>query len=154
MKQHKPTWFILYAFVFLMLGALVLESFDGLPDWANEVVTIGIIGLIFGTMILWMRANAHALWNEEMNKPGLEEYRIEVISPRQPSPDGVGNAEVQSDPQSTHYVLRRNEKGNFYAFRTTPRDSRTLTDDDHHGIGVPASNYRSRANRFSESIER
>lgn len=153
MKQRKPAWFILYAFVFLMLGALVLESFDGLPDWANEVVTVGIIGVIFGAMILWMRANAHALWNEELEKTGLEEYRIEVISP-QPSSDDAGNTKVRSDLPSTHYVLRRNKKGNFYAFRTTPRDSGTRTDDDHYGIGVPTSGYRSRANRFSESVER
>jgi hypothetical protein len=158
-QQRKPAWWKLYAFVLLMITAPVLESFDGLPDWANEVATIGIIGLVFGTMILWMHANAHALWNEERNKFGLAEYRVEVISPQQSaeqSPNGVvvSDDKVQSEPQSTHYVLRHNEKGNFHAIRITPRDSDSLDNDIHYGSSVPLSGYRSRANRLSESGER
>ena len=156
-QQRKPAWWILYALVFLMIAAFVLEGFDGLPDWANEVATIGIIGLVFGAMVLWMHANAHALWNEELNKPGLEEYRIQVIEPRQPaaqSPDGVSDDKVQSEPQSTHYVLRRNEKGNFHAIRITPSDSGALGNDIHYGTSVPLSGYHSRANRLSESVQR
>lgn len=84
-KQRKPSWLILYVLVFAMIAVFILESKDGLPDWANEFATIVIIIFVFAAMVLWVHVNMSSLMEEELGniKPG--EFRMEEIPPLESS---------------------------------------------------------------------
>ena len=81
-KQHKPGWFILYVLVVLMISAFVFEGKDGLPSWANELVDYGIVIFIFAAMLLWVRLNSSALWQDELRNIHPEEFHIHEYPPR------------------------------------------------------------------------
>lgn len=83
-KQRKPAWFILYVLVVLMIVALVLEGKDGLPGWANELVGIGIVFFVFGSIALWVHLNTAALMDEEIERAKHEELVITEYPPKQP----------------------------------------------------------------------
>ncbi len=84
-KQHKPGWFVLYALVILMIVVFVLEGRDGLPAWANEFMAFGIVVFVFGAMLLWIRLNSSALWQDELKNIRPNEYHIEEYPPRSPA---------------------------------------------------------------------
>ena len=89
-KQCKPSWWVLYALLVLMIVAFVFESKDGLPPWANQVADIGIVLVVFGAMALWVRLNLSALTAEEFEQAGSEEWRVEEYLPQEfsnPSPN-------------------------------------------------------------------
>ncbi|MBI5030026.1 MAG: hypothetical protein HZB51_05830 [Chloroflexi bacterium] len=81
-QQSKPKWFLLYALVVLMIGVFVFEGKDGLPSWANELVSFGIVIFVFTAMILWVHINSSALWQEELRNIHPEEFRIHEYPPR------------------------------------------------------------------------
>jgi hypothetical protein len=102
-RQSKPSWWILYVLVVLMIVVLIAASQDGLPNWANEIGDMGIIAIVFGAMALWVLVNTPALLDEEMNKPGFE-LHIEEYLPMSPSSSVLlpeDNGRKNLDPQSS-----------------------------------------------------
>ncbi len=83
-KQRKPAWFILYVLVFLMIAIFVLESKDGLPNWANEFASFVIVLIVFGAMALWVHVNMPALMDEERRKNPQGELHIHEYPPVKP----------------------------------------------------------------------
>lgn len=81
-KKRKPGWFILYALVILMLAVFMFENKDGLPSWANELADYGIVFFVFAAMLLWVRLNAAALWQEELKNIRPEEFHFDEYPPR------------------------------------------------------------------------
>ena len=81
-QKRKPAWFVLYLLILMMFLMFVIEGRDGLPDWANEAATLGIVLLVFGAMHLWVRANLPNLMQDELRdlKPG--EFRFIEVPPR------------------------------------------------------------------------
>lgn len=68
MELRKPKWWLLYSTVPLMIGALVLEARLPNPETVHRVFELGIVLVEFSLMGLWLRANADALQNEEMEQ--------------------------------------------------------------------------------------
>lgn len=98
-KQSKPAWWILYVLVALMVVGLTLESTDGLPEWANEVASIGIVLMVFGGMFLWVWLNSANLWHEELHHNDIREYTIVEYSPQETQlgrSNGHGNSTMVS----------------------------------------------------------
>lgn len=85
-KQKKPAWFILYALVISMIAVFMFENKDGLPTWANEFVTFGIVLFVFGAMLVWAQVNSSALWEDELKNIRPGEYRIQEYPPQILSP--------------------------------------------------------------------
>jgi hypothetical protein len=84
-KPRKPAWLIPFALVILMGVALLLESRDGLPAWANDVAGVLIVLSVFAAIALWVRANMSAIMEEELREAGDEEFHITVYPPTKPS---------------------------------------------------------------------
>lgn len=76
MKQRKPGWWILYALLISVIGALALESWDGLPSWANEFAGIGIVLGFFSVVAVWVSVNTPFLEEEDYRKHDNEELRV------------------------------------------------------------------------------
>ena len=87
-NQPKPAWWVLYGLVILMLVILALEGVDGLPDWTNEVASIGIVVMVFGGMMLWVWLNSANLWNEELRNIDPREFEIVEYQPQRSQTQG------------------------------------------------------------------
>jgi len=83
-KQHKPTWLLPFGLIILMIVALVLESKDGLPGWANEAFGIGVVFFVFGLIALWVHLNAATLQDEELERTKHEKLVITEYPPIPP----------------------------------------------------------------------
>lgn len=99
-KPAKPAWWILYVLVVVMLMIMTLEGVDGLPEWANQIASIGIVLIIFGSMVLWVRLNSANLWNEELRHNHIEEYTVTEYSSQETSL-GRSNEHGNNAPIST-----------------------------------------------------
>ena len=98
-NQPKPAWWVLYALIVLMLVVLALESIDGLPTWANEVASIGIVLMVFSGMMLWVRLNSASLWHEELRNLDPREFKIVEYQPQQlelERSNGQGTSSINS----------------------------------------------------------
>ncbi len=85
-KHRKPAWWILYVLLVIMIGGLLLESRDGLPNWAHQVAEITIVLLFFGSVGFWLHINGPALWEEEIYKTSQESYHVEEYKSPTPWP--------------------------------------------------------------------
>jgi hypothetical protein len=155
-KRSKASWWVLYVLVFVMIGMLLLESVDGLPSWANDVAGIGIVITVFGTMILWVRANASTLMEDERASAGVEEYRITVIPP-QASAESSGEDDA-NDPKDTGANLTdlfTNSLGKerYYVLRTSRRAGVAAVFNVDLGRHLSTDSDSYRTNRVSEPIE-
>ncbi len=73
-KGNKPSWWLLYLTVPLMIGALIAESQLEASIEAHRVMEFGIVVVGFGLMWLWVQANESALAEQEYEK---RQWRIE-----------------------------------------------------------------------------
>jgi len=81
-KQRKAAWWQMFASVPLMLALLIGETRLDLPQWAQEVVMIGIVIATFGVMLIWLHINAELLYREEFeNGKSFDDLRITVYEP-------------------------------------------------------------------------
>jgi hypothetical protein len=99
-KHNKPAWWVLYILVVVMIGALIAESRDGLPSWANEIGGIGILLIFFALVVIWLSVNASALWEEESELAKRENYRI-----REYDPEPWPREEDTKDGDEPSYIL-------------------------------------------------
>ena len=68
MRNQKPAWWLLYAIVPLMFGALVWNLMYGARGIVGDMIDVGIVVAGFVLMLWWLNFNHTALWNEEQNK--------------------------------------------------------------------------------------
>jgi hypothetical protein len=80
-NYSKPAWWVLYALVALMALALAFDCIDGLPNWVNEIMTLGIVVLVFSGMALWVHMNQSGLVDEELRNIQPEEYHVTEYFP-------------------------------------------------------------------------
>jgi hypothetical protein len=66
-----------------MVVAFLLEGKDGLPAWANEFGSFGIVIVVFGAMLVAVRLNASTLWQDELKNIQPEEFHIEEYAPHE-----------------------------------------------------------------------
>lgn len=66
-KTLKPAWWILFVLLLGMLGLLFLESQDGAPPGLHEILELLIIIAFFISLVIWVRANATALEEEDLH---------------------------------------------------------------------------------------
>lgn len=71
MQNPKPSWWLLYAIVPLMLGALVWNALYGDKGEWGDIVDVAILAGGFGLMLLWLKANQTALWVDELTRNKL-----------------------------------------------------------------------------------
>ena len=60
-KKMKPSWWQLYAMLPVLVGLFLLEMRLQLTGTENTLAQLGILGLVYGFMHLWLRANRRAL---------------------------------------------------------------------------------------------
>ena len=66
--NRKPSWWLLYLTVPLLLGLLVLEARLSVQLVAHRILEFGIVLLWLGLMLVWVRANEGALIDEQVEK--------------------------------------------------------------------------------------
>ena len=67
-RTTKPNWWIPFSFVPLMIVAILLESHLTYAAAIHELVDSGIVIVMFGSMLGWMRLNADKLAEEDRAK--------------------------------------------------------------------------------------
>jgi hypothetical protein len=74
-KQRRPAWWMLYAFVLVMGGLLLLESRAALSPGGHKAVQIGIILFVYGLVWVWIWANDVALRHDDRQVLGQDDER-------------------------------------------------------------------------------
>lgn len=68
MRRRKPSWWLLYAIVPLMIGAFAWNVFYGVRGTFGVIIDIAILVGGFGMMLVWVDANQAAMLNEEYQR--------------------------------------------------------------------------------------
>ncbi len=76
MKPAKPSWWLLYIVVPVMIGLFFLEHQLVLSALGHEVAQAAILVFTFGLMVLWLRANRERFVDHTPH--AREELRIRV----------------------------------------------------------------------------
>jgi len=90
-KPSKPVWLVPLALVTFLFVVLGLETQDGLPTWANEIALIALVLIFFGGLMLWVKLDAPALQEEEMNKQEDVVYHWHIFNSKCPTPNPAPN---------------------------------------------------------------
>lgn len=120
-QRRKPTWWMLYALLPLMLGLLWLISRLPLTPRENEIGDFIIVLFAFGMMLVWLRVNAGALMEDEIYSNAPDELRVRVYPPQ--SEDGDPEAKViefvidPRDPIQTEFDWRDEPRRRYRASR-------------------------------------
>jgi len=83
-KKHTLSSLLPYGFIVLMIIALIMESKDGLPVWANEITAIGIVLVVFSGILLWHKLNTATMQDEEIELAKHEKLIITEYPPTLP----------------------------------------------------------------------
>ena len=73
MKRPQPTWWQLYLLIPIMGLLMIVEHLAPLPGVSDQLVDLGIIALVFGAMLFWLKRNAAGL---EENSPSTRSQRL------------------------------------------------------------------------------
>ncbi len=103
-KGNKPSWWLLYLTVPLMIGALLVESQLDASVEVHRVMEFGIVVVGFGLMWLWVHANESALVYQEYEK---QQWRIEgdVFEEPDLDPNHLPLADTVDEPEPEQYDL-------------------------------------------------
>ena len=82
-KIRRPGWWMLFVLLIGMLGLILLESQDGVPNSVHEIIDGAIIVGFFGTLLGWMHYNQSALEQAESAHASLSEFHFVVYEPKQ-----------------------------------------------------------------------
>ncbi len=86
-NKQRPSWWLLYLSLPLMIGLILLEIRLPLSDIGHRFAECIIVLIVFGSMWLWLKANAGALIQED-----LERYHAALEADSSPiSPPFVNN---------------------------------------------------------------
>jgi hypothetical protein len=69
----RPKWWLLYLSNVLVLGFFWLEVKASLSETGHKLVEVGLVIILYGLMMVWIKANEVGLMNEDWEK-----YKKEV----------------------------------------------------------------------------
>ena len=75
-KTRGPRWWQLYAMLPLLVGLFLLEMRLPFSETGHVIAQLVILGIIFGLVHLWLRANASALRRMDMEEDRLRASRV------------------------------------------------------------------------------
>jgi len=67
-KNHRPSWWLLYLTLPMMIGLFLLEMRSSLSETGHRFSELIIILIVFGSMSLWLEANKGALIQEDLER--------------------------------------------------------------------------------------
>jgi hypothetical protein len=67
-KKQRPSWWLLYLSLPIMIGLFLLEMRLSLSDTGHRFVELIIVLIVFGSMSLWLKANRGALIQEDLER--------------------------------------------------------------------------------------
>jgi hypothetical protein len=67
-KKCRPSWWLLYLLIPMMFGTFWIEMRLPLSTTGHRVVELVIFQLIYALISLWLKANAGAIINEDLEK--------------------------------------------------------------------------------------
>lgn len=115
-RERKPAWWQMFALVPLMLALLIGASQLNLPQWADEVVEIGIVLASFGGMLFWVHINTGPLEREAMEKDNAyDNLRVTIYDPGSRSdqdPDEMKQYEIARPARTVYMERLTDRKGN------------------------------------------
>ena len=76
-KKKRPSWWLLYLTLPMMAGLFLLEMRLSLSKTGHRFAELIIVLVVFGSISLWLKANAGALIEEDLE--GWQAARIESI---------------------------------------------------------------------------
>ncbi len=65
-KKQRPSWWLLYLSLPMMIGLALIETHLSLSDTGHRLAEIIIVLVTFGYMWIWLNANAGALIQEDL----------------------------------------------------------------------------------------
>ncbi len=96
MPVRKPSWGLLYLIVPLAAGLVLVEHDLVLSLLGHELVQLGIVVIVFGLMLLWVRANAQEIVSGTKGESTPERLHWTVYEASEPErnegPVGSGHA--------------------------------------------------------------
>jgi hypothetical protein len=87
-----PKWWQLYLTFPLLIVLFVLDSRIRISNRGHQVVQISIVLIVYGLILLWLKANRSALIGEDQ-KRSFKVYRVIEIPP-------VGSPELEGEKKS------------------------------------------------------
>lgn len=84
-KIRRPGWWLLFVLLIGMLGLILLESQDGVPNSVHEIIDGVIILGFFGSLIGWLHVNQSALEQSELEHANLDEFHFVEYEPTRPA---------------------------------------------------------------------
>jgi hypothetical protein len=82
-KIRRPGWWALFVLLIGMLGLILLESQDGVPNTVHEMIDSVIVVGFFGTLLGWLHLNRSDLEEAELEHTSLSEFHVVEYEPRQ-----------------------------------------------------------------------
>ncbi len=79
-KKRRAPWWQLYAMLPMLVVLFLLELRLHLPGAENVVAQLGILGLVYGLIHLWMTANREALMDEADGHWEIKVYEVPPAS--------------------------------------------------------------------------
>jgi hypothetical protein len=67
-KKQRPSWWLLYLSLPVMIGLFVIEMRLSLSDAGHQLAQIIIVLVIFGFIWVWLNANTGAIIQEDLEK--------------------------------------------------------------------------------------
>ncbi len=83
-KIRKPGWWLLFVLLIGMLGLILLESQDGVPNSVHEIIDGVIVIGFFGALMGWLHINRSALEQIEIEHASLGEFYFVEYEPQRP----------------------------------------------------------------------
>lgn len=132
-KRRRASWWQVFALVPIMLVLLIGESQLAIPQWAHTIVEIAIVLLTFGEMLLWIRANETALWNESLGEDDWEALKVTVYEPKQKGiyslPSENPTASTQVEPNVHPKLLARRSRQSVWRVTRRAKQARSGIDN-------------------------
>jgi hypothetical protein len=67
-KKHRPSWWLLYLSLPMLMGLLLFERRLTMSDTGHRLAEIIIVLVIFGFIRVWLNANTGAIIQEDLEK--------------------------------------------------------------------------------------
>ena len=77
---YRPRWKVLYLFTVVVFGLFWMEATSPFSEVTHRLIEIGLVLLLFGLMIVWLKINKLALLMEEQEKYKLDRRADQIPS--------------------------------------------------------------------------
>lgn len=123
MRRRKPSWWLLYAIIPLMMGAFAWNVWYGIRGTFGGIIDGAILIGGLSLMLLWVNANQGAMWQEEYRREAerAARRRARIQEDRSLSQNQPRTAQPEALPRTGFGSAR----GKWYR----PRERETVTRD-------------------------